>query len=107
MISNKVLGMLGISAKAGKIVSGADACIESLEKKQIFLLVISKEASDKTKKNFKYYANKYNVPIIIYGSIEDLSKCIGKKNRAIIGVKDRNLASAIEKQIINGGDIIG
>lgn len=106
MVNNKILGLLGISAKAGKITAGTDACIEEMQKNKIQVIIISAEASDKTKKNFKYYCEKYNVPIEIYGSIEDISRAIGKKNKAVIGVKDKNLAKEILK-IINGGDIIG
>lgn len=106
MVNRKILGLIGITAKAGKIVSGADACIEEMKNRKVYLLIISEEASDKTKKNFKYYAEKYQIPIQIYGKIEELSKKIGKKNKAIIGIKDLNLAKEIEK-IIRGGDVIG
>ena len=37
---------------------------------------------------------------------ENLSKSIGKDNKAVIGIKDKNLAEAIKK-ILNGGDVIG
>ena len=40
------------------------------------------------------------------GGIEELSKSIGKSNKAIIGVKDINIAKEIEK-INNGGEFIG
>ena len=107
MINNqKILGLLGISAKAGKIVSGTDACIQAIEKRKIKLIIVSDEASDKTKKNFEYICNKYNTKMKIFETIENLSKAIGKKNRAVLGIKDINLSNEIEK-IINGGEVIG
>lgn len=106
MTNKRILGLLGIAARARKVVSGADACLEEMKTKKIGFLIVSEEASDKTKKNYLFYAEKYNIPIAIYGEIDQLSKAIGKKNKAIIGVKDINLAKEIEK-IINGGDIIG
>ena len=39
------------------------------------------------------------------GEIETLSKAIGKTNKAIIGIEDKNLAKEIYK--INGGELIG
>ena len=51
-------------------------------------------------------AKEFNVPIYIFGDKENLSKSIGKDNKAVIGIKDRNLAEAIKK-ILNGGDVIG
>ena len=103
---NKALGLIGISAKAGKIVYGADSCIEAIKKYKVKLLVVSKEASEKTKKNFKFYAEKYKVNICIYGTTEELSKCIGKKNKVVVGILEENLANEIQK-IINGGEVIG
>ena len=49
---------------------------------------------------------KYNIPIIFIGSIEELSKVIGQKNKAIIGIKDINIVKGIQK-LINGGEAIG
>ena len=46
------------------------------------------------------------MPIIITGEIEELSKAIGKSNKAILGIEDMNLASEIQK-INNGGEFIG
>lgn len=64
---NKALGLIGLSARARKIVYGADSTKEALEKGRVKLLIVSKEASEKTIKNFKFYSEKYNVPICIYG----------------------------------------
>ena len=43
---------------------------------------------------------------MINGQIEELSKSIGKSNKAVIGIKDLNLSNEIQK-INNGGDVIG
>lgn len=40
------------------------------------------------------------------GKIEELSKAIGKPNKAIVGIKEVNLSKEILK-INNGGDVIG
>ena len=106
MINNKLLGLLGICAKAGKVVSGADACLEEIKINKVKLLIIAEDASDKTKKNYVFYGDKYNIPVSITSTIDDLSRAIGKKNKAIIGIRDINLSNEIQK-IINGGEIIG
>ena len=38
--------------------------------------------------------------------LEELSKVIGQKNKAIIGIKDINIVKGIQK-LINGGEAIG
>ena len=99
---NKFNGLLGISAKAGKVISGTDAVIDKISK--IFLIIVAKDASEKTIKNFEFYSKKYNIDLIIYGDIFNNSKSIGKKNRAIIGITDKNLADNIKKVIHGGGE---
>ncbi|HIT71186.1 MAG TPA: ribosomal L7Ae/L30e/S12e/Gadd45 family protein [Candidatus Scatovivens faecipullorum] len=100
---NKVYGLLGISSKAGKVISGTDIILEKMERKKVKLVIIAEDASEKTIKNMKYYCNKENVELIIYGNILENSKAIGKHNRATIAIIDQNLAIAIKK-LIHGGE---
>lgn len=99
MNKTKVLGLLGLCARAGKIVSGTDACLEEMNKKKVKLVLVTLDASEKTKKNMQYYALKEEIPIGFYGTIEEVSKAIGKENRAILGIKDANIAKEIRKVI--------
>ena len=105
-MKNKILNLLGLATRAGNIIAGNNACENALKMKKIKMLIVAEEASDKTKKNYKFYAEKYNIPIIFIGTIEELSKVIGQKNKAIIGIKDINIVKGIQK-LINGGEAIG
>lgn len=102
-MTNKVYGLLGIASKAGKVISGTDIILEKLSRKKVKLVIIAEDASEKTIKNMKYYCDKEDVEIIIYGNISENSKAIGKNNRATIGVIDKNLTEAIKK-LIHGGE---
>lgn len=106
MIENKILGLLGLSARARKLCYGNDSVLEELKKGSIYIIIVACDASDKTKKNWQFYSEKYNCKIAEVSNIDDLSKAIGKANKAVLGVKDENLAKAISK-IYFGGDIIG
>lgn len=106
MINNKILGLIGLAARARKVCFGADMVEERTNKKKVKLLIIAENASIRTKDKFKKLAEKENVPIIIKGEIEILSKAIGKSNKAIIGIEDTNLSNEIQK-INNGGEVIG
>lgn len=92
--------------KAGKVSFGADSVEETIAKKKVKLVILSEESSDRTKEKFIEICKKHKLPIIIYGTIESLSKAIGKNNKAIIGIKDINLSKSILEKY-NGGDIIG
>lgn len=92
--------------KAGKISFGADSVEENIVKKKVRLVILSEDSSERTKNKFIEICKKYNIPVIIDGDIETLSKTIGKSNKAIIGIKDINFAESIQKKY-NGGDVIG
>ena len=84
-------------------VTGVEA---EIKKKKVKLIIVADLASSRTKEKFKKLSEEFEIPIIIDGTIEEISKAIGKENKAIIGIKDINISKQIEK-INNGGDIIG
>lgn len=92
---SKVNGLLGLATKAGKIVCGADATEEAIIKKKVFTIIIAEDSSLKTKEKFQKIANENHILVFIYGSIEENSRAIGKKNKAIIAIKDKNFSEAI------------
>ena len=105
MVNKKILGLIGLSARARKVCFGADSVEIEIKKKKVFLCIVAKDSSDRTKEKFKRICEQYKVPIIIFGEIEELSKTIGKENKAILGIEDINLSNEIKK--ISGGEIIG
>ena len=106
MINKRILGLIGLANKARQIAFGADSVELDIKKKQVYLIIVAKEASQRTKDKFINLSRKFNIPIIIDGNIEELSQAIGKTNKAIIGIKNINLSAEIQK-INNGGDTIG
>lgn len=106
MINKKILGLIGLAARARKICFGADSVEEKTKKNKVKIMIIAEDASNRTKEKFIKLAENNNIKFIILSNIENLSKAIGKENKAIIGVEDINLANEIKK-IYNGGDIIG
>lgn len=99
---DKILGLLGLSARAGKVIFGTDACIEYVNKNKIKLLLIAEDASDRTKLKFNEIAKDTQIPIYELGSIDEISKSIGKRNKAIIGITDINFSKEIIKRINRG-----
>ena len=97
MIDNNVLGLIGLAMRAGKVSFGADSVEEECKKKKVKLLIIAQDASERTKNKFKNIGTQYNIPIILDSNIEELSKRIGKNNKAILGIKDSSFAESIQK----------
>jgi len=104
--NEKICGLLGLATRAGKIVFGTEACKTGIEKKKIKLMLLARDASDRTKGSFKEICHKADIPIYEVLTIETLSKAIGKTNKVTVGIMDVNFSKEISK-IINGGEVIG
>ncbi len=104
--NKKILGLIGLAARARKVCFGTDSVEEQIKKKKVYVVIVATDSSQRTKEKFKKICEKYEVPIIINEQIETLSKAIGKSNKAIIGIEEENLSKEIQK-INNGGENIG
>lgn len=98
-MENKIYGLLGLSAKAGKLSFGTEAVLEKIFKNKIKLIIIAKDMSEKSKEKIIKIAEQEKIPYYIFGTIFENSKAIGKVNKAIIGVEDKNFAEAIKSRL--------
>ena len=99
MQNDKVLSMLGIAAKSGNVVSGEFSTEKAVKSGQAYLVIVSSEASENTKKSFFNMTDFYHVACYVYGGKEELGRCIGKEFRASLAVIDENLAKAVEGKL--------
>ncbi len=91
--------MLGIAAKSGNVVSGEFSTEKAVKTGHAYLVIVSEEASDNTNKMFTNMTSFYEVPMYVFGTKEELGRCIGKEFRASLAITDENLADAVEKKI--------
>lgn len=96
---NRVFQMLGIAAKSGNVVSGEFATEKSVKTGQAYLVIVSEEASFNTNKMFTNMTEFYEVPMYVFGTKEELGRCIGKEFRASLAITDENLANAVESKL--------
>lgn len=95
MKTDKVLSLLGLSARAGKIASGEFAAETAVKSGKAALVIVAEDASANTKKLFHDKCSFYEVPVFDYGTKETLGHAIGKELRASVAVLDAGLANAI------------
>lgn len=100
-MDKKILSMLGIAKKAGKVASGEFLCEESIRNGKAKVVIVSEEASDNTKKRFRDKTTYYQVPLYERFSMEALGKAIGSETRAVISVNDAGIARTIIKYFTN------
>jgi len=94
----KVLSLLGMARRAGKVSSGESQVEALLKKKQGHLLIIA-EDSPGAKTKFEPWAEEIDIPVKITGSKQELGLAIGLSPRSIILIGDKGFAEAIIKQL--------
>ena len=98
---HKIYSMLGLATKAGKIVSGEFMTEKAVKSGSAWLVIVSEEASDNTKKMFTNMCRFYKVPLHIFGTKDELGNSMGKEFRASLAVVDSGFAKSIQKKLVN------
>lgn len=79
-MKNKLLSLLGLMRRAGKLIYGFDSSVEAAKNKKAVCLLYAYDISEKTEKNLKYEAEKYGVEIVKLNlNISEAGGAIGKK----------------------------
>lgn len=95
MKTDKFHSMLGISKKAGKLLSGNYSVDKYIKLKKVFLVVLATDVSKNTFKKFAALCEQNEIPYIVYSTKELLAKAIGREIVGVIGVTDKGLANAL------------
>lgn len=101
MSDKKLISLLGLAQKAGKIASGELAVEKAIKSGKAKLLLIAQDSSDNTKKNYHDMAIYYGVPFHEKLSKEILGNCIGKVHRAALAVVDEGFSKVIIKTLLD------
>lgn len=109
MTQNKVMSLLSLATKAGKVASGEFMVKKTVKEGKAVLVLVASDASEKTKKMFRNMCTYYKVPMYIISDKVSLGHEIGREMRAAAAVLDTGFKNAIIKQleIINGGSKYG
>lgn len=100
---NKVLSLLGLATRAGKIQSGEFSTEKSVKSGRACLVLVSVDASENTKKMFMNMCTYYKVPFFVFGGKEELGHAMGKEMRASLAVQDEGFSKAIVKLLNENG----
>ena len=92
---NKLLGMLGLAKRAGKISTGSFICTKEIRSRRAKLVLLAGDASDNTKKAISDSCRYYDVKLIEFSDMASLGHATGGGDRAVISVNDYNFAKAI------------
>lgn len=94
-MDNAVVSLLGLAARARKLISGEELVLKELRKKKLQLVLLAADASEGTKKKVTNKCEYYKVPIRIIGDRSAIGQAIGKGERVVIGVIDNGFAKKL------------
>lgn len=92
---SKFLNFLGLAKRSGSVIEGYSKCDEERNRKNIFLFIISNDASNSTKKKFKNHCLTKNIVFIEDFSKEELGSSIGREEVKILAITDKNIANKL------------
>lgn len=79
-MNSKLIGLITICRKAGRMVMGFDPSKEAIEGGKAFSIILASDISPKTEKEIRFFAGRRNVPVAVSGcTINDLYCSLGKK----------------------------
>lgn len=92
---NKLFSFLGLIKRSGNLIEGYSKCDEQRNRREIFLFIISNDASESSRKKFINHCNLRKVSYIEDFSKEELGVAIGRPEVKILAVQDENMAKKL------------
>ncbi len=92
---NKFFNFLGLAKKSGNLLEGYSKCDEGRNKKNIYLFILSRDASNSTMKKFISHCERNEIPYIKDFSKEELGFSVGRLEVKILGVLDKNMSEKL------------
>ena len=91
---NRALNMLGLCARAGKLISGEKACLQSIRNGGAYVALIDASAAKNAVKSITDACTHHNVALITVPE-DALGDSIGKPGRMVVAVTDPGFAKRI------------
>lgn len=96
---NRLLGSLGLCARARKIVRG-DTLVHDIKGRKVFCVLIATDASERTKSDLRGLLKHQNLTDFEILDRDALSQAIGVHNTVAVGITDRDLSELVKKNIM-------
>lgn len=92
---NKVLSLLGLARRAGKLEAGFDAAASAAREKRARLLLAASDISEKTFKNLRYEGERAGIPAVrLAAAMDEMGRACGVK-AGVLAVDDQGFAQAL------------
>ena len=98
---NRLLNMLGLCARAGKLISGEKACLQLIRSGGAYAVLLDAGAARNAMKSISDACGYHQVPLLSAPEFE-LGDAIGKPGRMVVAVTDEGFAKRIIELGQNG-----
>ena len=95
MTNQAVLQLLGLAARARKVISGEELVVNEIRHGHAKLVLLASDASANTSKKLTDKCTYYNVELHVLGDRYDLGHATGKEARVALAVTDSGFAKKI------------
>ena len=96
MPNDRLLSLLGLARRAGKVQLGHDPVLESLRCGRARLVLLAADLSPHTSKGILYAAQQEDVPIYtLHQTVDDMGAALGKRVGAV-AVEDAGFAKKLK-----------
>ena len=99
MNEDKILNLLGLAQRAGKVISGDFIIEKAIKRKEPKLVLLAGDCAANNEKKYIQLAEIHHIPLRKVGSKETLGTAIGKEVRVVVAVEDDGFAKALLKEI--------
>ncbi len=91
-MSQQLLQLLGLAARARKVISGEELVVKEVRSGKAKLVLLASDASANTRKKLTDKCSYYNVELHVFGDRYDLGHATGKEARVAIAILDNGFA---------------
>ena len=86
---------LGLAYRARKVVSGEEIVIQAIRQNKAKAVILSDDASDRTKKTISDKCQFYKVPLLFVPNRQTLGHAIGKAERVVVAITDKGFGDRL------------
>ncbi|GGH82084.1 ribosomal protein L7Ae-like RNA K-turn-binding protein [Pullulanibacillus pueri] len=86
---------LGLAYRARKVISGEETVIQAVRQNKAKVVILSDDASNRTKKTISDKCRSYQVPILFVADRQVLGHAIGKAERVVVAVTDKGFGDQL------------
>ncbi|SOB93277.1 ribosomal protein L7Ae-like RNA K-turn-binding protein [Ureibacillus xyleni] len=91
-MSQKVFQLLGLAARARKVISGEELVVKEIRNNKAKLVLLANDAAHNSSKKIQDKCTFYNVEYHVFGDRYQLGNAIGKEARVVIAITDSGFA---------------